>query len=145
VLLATDGEPGRRPGLAVPAYTIKPSAACRGIDRLKARVKRCIFLYADAIMSRRVVYETSLVIFLCVLSLFLFPAPSGPYPAVHGPATALRVGNAWSQISAVMEQALHSFASSHIFVSNVAGPLPAVFDNEPPLVTWHGTKDILRC
>lgn len=26
---------------------------------------------------------------LCVLSVFLFPAMKGPYPAVHGPVTAL--------------------------------------------------------
>jgi hypothetical protein len=26
---------------------------------------------------------------LCVLSIFLFPAMNGPYPAVHGPVTAL--------------------------------------------------------
>ena len=32
----------------------------------------------------------SLVALLCILSIFLFAAPSGPYSAVHGPVTALR-------------------------------------------------------
>ena len=27
---------------------------------------------------------------LCVLSIFFFPAVQGPYPAVHGPTTALQ-------------------------------------------------------
>jgi hypothetical protein len=34
--------------------------------------------------------ELSLVVLLCTLGLLLFPAPTGPYSAVHGPVTALR-------------------------------------------------------
>jgi len=31
----------------------------------------------------------ALVTILCVLAIFLFPAASGPYSAIHGPVTAL--------------------------------------------------------
>jgi hypothetical protein len=31
----------------------------------------------------------ALVVVLCVLTVFLFPAASGPYSAIHGPVTAL--------------------------------------------------------
>lgn len=41
-------------------------------------------------MSHSVAHETSLFILICLLSLFFFPATVGPYPAVHGPVTALQ-------------------------------------------------------
>lgn len=96
-------------------------------------------------MSRQVVYETSLVVFLCVLSLFLYPAATGPYPAVHGPATTLRAATASTQIAAVMADALRSFVSRPLFASNEIWSRIAAFNGEPPLVMWHGAKDILRC
>jgi hypothetical protein len=40
--------------------------------------------------SRHLTRELSLVVIVGILSIFLFAAPSGPYPAVHGPVTALR-------------------------------------------------------
>jgi len=40
-------------------------------------------------------YELALVAMLCTLAIFLFPAVAGPYPTVHGPATALRAMRAW--------------------------------------------------
>lgn len=37
----------------------------------------------------RIASVLSVLAALCVLSLFLFPGIEGPYPAVHGPVTAL--------------------------------------------------------
>lgn len=34
--------------------------------------------------------ELSVVALLCTLIIFLHSAPTGPYPVVHGPVTALR-------------------------------------------------------
>ncbi len=41
-------------------------------------------------ISGRIGCELAVVAALCVLSIFLFPCVQGPYPAVHGPATALQ-------------------------------------------------------
>jgi hypothetical protein len=46
-------------------------------------------------MHRHLGYELALVAIVCTLAVFLFPAVSGPYPIVHGPATALRALRAW--------------------------------------------------
>ena len=35
-------------------------------------------------------HELAIVVIVCVLGIFLFPAAAGPYSAVHGPVTALR-------------------------------------------------------
>jgi hypothetical protein len=35
-------------------------------------------------------YELAVIAIICVIGIFLFPASVGPYPAVHGPVTALR-------------------------------------------------------
>jgi hypothetical protein len=34
-------------------------------------------------------YQFALLVILCTIALFFFPAVQGPYSAVHGPATAL--------------------------------------------------------
>jgi hypothetical protein len=46
-------------------------------------------------MRHRLGYEIAVLAALCILAIFLFPAVSGPYPIVHGPATALRAMRAW--------------------------------------------------
>lgn len=35
-------------------------------------------------------YELALIAIVCVIGIFLFPAPAGSYSAVHGPVTALQ-------------------------------------------------------
>jgi hypothetical protein len=44
---------------------------------------------------RHLAYELAVVAMLCTLAIFFFPAVNGPYPTVHGPATALRAMRAW--------------------------------------------------
>lgn len=96
-------------------------------------------------MSRWVVCETSSIVFLCVLILFLFPASTGPYPAVHGPATALRAAVGSTQISAMTEGALHSFASRDFLRFKIIFPSSPVKGGEGSLVAVHAIKDVLRC
>lgn len=38
---------------------------------------------------RPLAYELVILSIVCVIGIFLFPAPAGPYSAVHGPVTAL--------------------------------------------------------
>lgn len=35
-------------------------------------------------------YELAVIAIFCIVSLFLFPIPAGPYCAVHGPLTEIR-------------------------------------------------------
>src|ERR1700761_4655309 len=39
--------------------------------------------------SGRMEYTVALLVAFCVVGLFFFPAMQGPYPAVHGPVSAL--------------------------------------------------------
>jgi cell division protein FtsW (lipid II flippase) len=39
--------------------------------------------------------ELAVLLILCTLGIFFFPALSGPYPSVHGPVTAMRAMRAW--------------------------------------------------
>jgi hypothetical protein len=97
-----------------------------------------------AIMSRQIVYETSFLVILCVVSLFLFPASTGPYPAVHGPATALQAAQSSNQLQAAIA-GVPKDCSDETF-----SPLsPAAFEtarnSEPVPVTWNGATSVLRC
>ncbi len=38
---------------------------------------------------RRLGYEVAILAAICTICIFLFPASTGPYSAVHGPVTAL--------------------------------------------------------
>jgi len=61
-------------------------------------------------MTRRVVYEFALVALLLILAIFFFPAVSGPYPVVHGPATALRALQAWRLLLFLLGLSLLGFS-----------------------------------
>jgi hypothetical protein len=95
-------------------------------------------------MNCTVVYETSLVIAICVVSIFLFPATQGPYPVVHGPATTLRAARAFTQIEIGITSAL-SAVCSRTFVSRPVSSDEEFGDINPRFLARHGTKDILRC
>jgi hypothetical protein len=68
---------------------------------------------------------------LCVLSIFLFPAMKGPYPAVHGPVTALlsmraaarlRLGIVLAGLSAICTRLCSTRANSLlIWRANIEG------------------------
>jgi hypothetical protein len=97
-----------------------------------------------AIMSRQIVYETSFLVILCVVSLFLFPASAGPYPAVHGPATALQAARSSNQLQAAIAGAPKD-CSDQTFSTLRPAASESARNNEPVPVTWHGATSILRC
>jgi hypothetical protein len=49
-------------------------------------------------MARRYPYLLVFLAVLCVLSIFFFPVAQGPYPAVHGPVTALQSFQVFTQV-----------------------------------------------
>jgi hypothetical protein len=96
-------------------------------------------------MSQQIAYETSFLVVLCILSLFLFPASAGPYPAVHGPATALQAARTCTQLQASIQAAPRTSAeksflqfSPALFANSAAG-------NDLAIMTWHGAASVLRC
>jgi hypothetical protein len=97
-----------------------------------------------AIMSRQIVCETSFLIMLCVVSLFLFPASAGPYPAVHGPATALQAARSSNQLQAAIAGAPKD-CSGQAFATLSPAASESARKNEPVPVAWHGATSILRC
>lgn len=64
-------------------------------------------------MSHSLEHEVSLVILICVLSLFFFPATEGPYPAVHGPVTALQAMRFSVRLRSVIAAAISCALSTH--------------------------------
>jgi hypothetical protein len=95
-------------------------------------------------MSRQIVYETSFLVVLCVLSLFLFPASAGPYPAVHGPATALQAARSSNQLQAAIAAAPRD-CSGQNFPPFSPAVCETAYVNESVPVSWHGATSILRC
>ena len=96
-------------------------------------------------MSHRIVDETSLLVVVCVLSLFLFPAAGGSYSAVHGPVTALQAVRSSSQLQAAITGAPRDCSGKSFFRFSPALCETVACDNDAALVTWHGSTSILRC
>ena len=94
-------------------------------------------------MSSAIVYETCLLVAVCVLSLFLFPASAGPYPAVHGPATALQAAQSSTQLQLAMASGPKSFIRPLVGHMVASSPMPAC-DSDLALLTSLPTS-VLRC
>jgi len=61
----------------------------------------------------RIGWELAVLAVLCILMIFLFPAAQGPYPVVHGPATALQAARAALRVRiGIVQAALNSFGCS---------------------------------
>ena len=54
----------------------------------------------------------AVLVVLCVLGIFFFPAMQGPYSAVHGPVTALLAARAASGLRVAIVRAATAVASS---------------------------------
>jgi len=104
------------------------------------RVWRYIFY---ATMSRTTVHEASLLVAFGVLFLFLFPASAGPYPAVHGPATALQAAQSSTQLQLAMAAAPRTFIGT-LFRHMVASPAMQTWDSDVALLASSFTS-VLRC
>jgi hypothetical protein len=87
-------------------------------------------------------YEFAVITIFCVVSIFLFPIAVGPYPAVHGPATAIQALHAAVKLRWII--AVAALASSHFAHETAVSPWQALVDS---LIT--GLKapkcSILRC
>jgi hypothetical protein len=94
-------------------------------------------------MSQQIAYETSFLVVLCVLSLFLFPASAGPYPAVHGPATALQAAQCSTQLQLAMAAGPKTLIRP-LFPHMVASSPMLDCDSDLALLTSLPTS-VLRC
>lgn len=96
-------------------------------------------------MNRGAICVASCLIVICVLSVFLCPAPEGPYPAVHGPVTALQAARSSARlhraIAAVVVNVFPTFSSD--CTDSFSSPASC----EPPFADVSGdrTITILRC
>jgi len=86
---------------------------------------------------------------LCVLSIFFFPGIEGPYPAVHGPVTALLSLRAAARLRVVIRagvNAVRILLSPALFASLLfARKSAAVMDEMSPDSSWSGCVAVLRC
>jgi hypothetical protein len=96
-------------------------------------------------MTRGVVYETSFLILICVLSLFFFPAAKGPYSAVHGPATTLQAARFSVRLRNAIAAVLSS--ASPAIILDRAGYFSSValLGITFAAGNWISTETILRC
>lgn len=85
---------------------------------------------------------------LCVVALFFFPAPQGPYSAVNGPVTALHSARAAASLRLSLLEAgfniVKSFSSSITALALFfwTGIATAGFD---PKHWTSGSSSLLRC
>ncbi len=94
-------------------------------------------------MTRHFGCELALLVILCIVGIFLFPATGGPYAAVHGPVTALRALRSAAKLRWSMVVAALGFARmAALFLLGFAF-LTAEFEvlvSGPP-----GRRALLRC
>ena len=79
---------------------------------------------------------------VCVLAVFLYPGMEGPYPAVHGPVTALLSIRAAARLRVMIRAGLEAMRAGlgHAWIS-VASP-GAEF---PVTIANTGSVAVLRC
>jgi hypothetical protein len=66
--------------------------------------------------------ELSLVVLMCTLGVLLFPSPTGPYTAVHGPVTALRaLRNSLATLWSIAMAALRRSPWLHALLGGLMG------------------------
>ncbi len=87
--------------------------------------------------------QLAILVLLCVTVLFFCPAPVGPYPAVHGPVTALQSIRAlwklrWSMAAAALSLNVLGCSCS-VFAMVVNGHADSLSTESP------GHTSILRC
>lgn len=94
--------------------------------------------------SGRISCELALISILCVISIFLFPIPRGPYCAIHGPVTALQSARSAVRLRfAIIAAALGTFRSlqASLVAISAAVFLSAEFLSRQSI----GSASILRC
>ncbi len=91
-------------------------------------------------IRRHLAPELAVLVILCTLGIFFFPALSGPYPSVHGPVTALRAMRAWMLLLVALTMA---FASLRQFLATRLEALAA--KTESPKTSLRELSSVLRC
>jgi len=92
-------------------------------------------------LRHRLGCQFALLAIICTLGIFLFPAASGPYPSVHGPASALRAMRAWMLLLVVLSLTFANAAGIAITRSWIDLPFsPASRDLAPQVAS-----SVLRC
>jgi hypothetical protein len=96
-------------------------------------------------ISDRVGYELTIVVIVCILSIFLFPSVQGSYSATHGPVTALQAVRAAARVRlAILTAALRVLSISR--VSSLEGLSPTeLFGSEFLSAPPSESSTILRC
>jgi hypothetical protein len=90
----------------------------------------------------------AIVIVLCILMIFFFPATFGPYSVVHGPVSALRPMQAALRLQfAMFQAAVGSFATCGMIPLLASGSLLLVIQGESfsAGILGFNPPTILRC
>ena len=85
---------------------------------------------------------------LCVLAIFFFPGTEGPYPAVHGPVTALLSIRASARLRVLIRAGVSRLRSWFARTPAVISSLPGMSDASrefPSSSPGTGTLAVLRC
>jgi hypothetical protein len=91
----------------------------------------------------RILLASAIACAFCVLLIFLFPANTGPFPVVHGPATALRAKHAADLILLWILLCGLTLAGHTAIPSSVASWLAAASDCTPS--AYARSLSVLRC
>jgi hypothetical protein len=96
------------------------------------------------IFPRHLGHEVAIVVVVCTVCLFLFPAASGPYSAMHGPVTALLSHRARARVWLGMALAAFSLAGLAMPEGSEAdrSALPRIL---PPQFFSPEEMAVLRC
>jgi hypothetical protein len=85
---------------------------------------------------------------VCVLAIFFFPGMDGPYPAVHGPVTALLSLRAAARLRVLIRAGVRGlrtwFARSHVVISSLS-TVVSTSAEFPSGSLNTGAMTVLRC
>lgn len=90
----------------------------------------------------------ALVSVLCILGLFFFPCVNGPYPAVHGPVTALLSVRFAARLRAIIRTGLTALRTTLARPRVALAPPGRASDIQPDFVLKDvptGCLAVLRC
>lgn len=94
----------------------------------------------------RIVSALALIAAVCVLAIFFFPAMQGPYPAVHGPVTALLAARAAAGLRMALAVRVLRDRLSRARVAPARSIWAALPFSEFPVDCLSGTcSAVLRC
>lgn len=96
----------------------------------------------------RIACALALFAVLCVLAIFLFPVMEGPYPAVHGPVTALLSIRAAARLRVAIRAGVEAVRGWSSRLNLGLPPFVQNTDLSPELLLGEfssGAVSVLRC